>query len=85
LEDFWRVVGLNIPEGARKVIDEELRKLQELEPTVSEANATRNHLDWLTQVRSSLLLRCHKYMNFTGTFGSSLPRTTPSHTRNSAE
>jgi len=32
---------LKIPEGARKVFHEELRKLQDLEQAVSEANATR--------------------------------------------
>ena len=31
--------------------DEELNKLQHLEPAASEANVTRNYLEWLTQVR----------------------------------
>jgi ATP-dependent Lon protease len=38
-----------MPEGTRNVFDDELSKLHELEPTLSEANATRNYLDWLTQ------------------------------------
>ena len=31
-----------------QVIDEELLKLQSLEPTSSEFNVTRSYLDWLT-------------------------------------
>ena len=38
------------PEWDRKVFDEELNKLVHLEPAASEANVTRNYLDWLTQV-----------------------------------
>ena len=37
-----------VPEEAKKVIDEELLKLQSLEPTSSEFNVTRSYLDWLT-------------------------------------
>ena len=33
---------------AKKVIDEELLKLQSLEPTSSEFNVTRSYLEWLT-------------------------------------
>ena len=45
-----RVASLKMPEGVRKVFEEELAKLQGLEPAASEANVTRNYLDWLTQV-----------------------------------
>ncbi|KAF9440828.1 hypothetical protein P691DRAFT_59138 [Macrolepiota fuliginosa MF-IS2] len=51
-----RVKGLKIPEGMRKVVDEELVKLQGLEPAVSGAQVTRNYLDRLTQVRVSTLI-----------------------------
>ncbi|KAF5359413.1 hypothetical protein D9756_003583 [Leucocoprinus leucothites] len=45
-----RAKGLKMPEAVRKVFDEELAKLQGLEPAASEANVTRNYLDWLTQI-----------------------------------
>ncbi|KZV64508.1 ATP-dependent protease La [Peniophora sp. CONT] len=45
-----RAAQLKMPEGVRKVFDEELAKLQGLEPAASEANVTRNYLDWLTQI-----------------------------------
>ncbi len=45
-----RAAALKMPEGVRKVFDEELNKLQHLEPAASEANVTRNYLEWLTQV-----------------------------------
>ncbi|KAF8150229.1 Lon protease C-terminal proteolytic domain-containing protein [Crassisporium funariophilum] len=45
-----RAARLNMPDGVRKVFDEELAKLQGLEPAASEANVTRNYLDWLTQI-----------------------------------
>jgi ATP-dependent Lon protease len=45
-----RAAALKMPEGVRKVFDEELSKLQGLEPAASEANVTRNYLDWLTQI-----------------------------------
>ncbi|KXN81193.1 hypothetical protein AN958_05864 [Leucoagaricus sp. SymC.cos] len=45
-----RAKGLNMPEGVKKVFEEELSKLQGLEPAASEANVTRNYLDWLTQI-----------------------------------
>lgn len=38
----------HIPEGAAKVIEEELEKLSALEPASSEFSVTRNYLDWLT-------------------------------------
>ncbi|KAL6711760.1 ATP-dependent Lon protease pim1 [Coniothyrium glycines] len=41
---------LAMPEAARKVFDEEMNKLQGLEPNSSEFNVTRNYLDWLTQL-----------------------------------
>merc|ERR1719408_730001 len=43
-----RIAKLDVPEDARRVIDEELQKLSSLEPSSSEFNVTRNYLDWLT-------------------------------------
>ena len=37
-----------LPEAAARVIEEELEKLQGLEPASSEFSVTRNYLDWLT-------------------------------------
>jgi Lon-like ATP-dependent protease len=45
-----RAAALAMPEGVRKVFDEELSKLSHLEPAASEANVTRNYLEWLTQI-----------------------------------
>ncbi|KAG9314785.1 atp-dependent protease La [Chiua virens] len=45
-----RATALKMPEGVRKVFDEELNKLMGLEPAASEANVTRNYLEWLTQI-----------------------------------
>lgn len=45
-----RAAALKMPEAVKKVFDEELNKLQHLEPAASEANVTRNYLEWLTQV-----------------------------------
>ncbi|KAL1758633.1 ATP-dependent protease La [Schizophyllum commune] len=45
-----RAAQLKMPEGVRKVFDEELSKLASLEPAASEANVTRNYLEWLTQI-----------------------------------
>ncbi|KAH8101026.1 ATP-dependent protease La [Cristinia sonorae] len=45
-----RAASLKMPEGVRKVFDEELNKLTHLEPAASEANVTRNYLEWLTQI-----------------------------------
>ncbi|KAL2918165.1 Beige protein-like 1 [Polyrhizophydium stewartii] len=41
---------LTMPDAIKKVFDEELNKLQHLEPAASEFNVTRNYLDWLTQI-----------------------------------
>jgi Lon-like ATP-dependent protease len=41
---------LTMPEGVRKVFEEEMSKLQGLEPNGSEFNVTRNYIDWLTQL-----------------------------------
>ena len=46
-----RAASLKMPDTVRKVFDEELGKLMHLEPAASEANVTRNYLEWLTQVR----------------------------------
>ncbi len=45
-----RAAALKMPEGVRKVFDEELSKLVHLEPAAQEANVTRNYLEWLTQI-----------------------------------
>ncbi|KAI9066244.1 ATP-dependent protease La [Trametes sanguinea] len=45
-----RAASLKMPEAVRKVFDEELNKLMHLEPAASEANVTRNYLEWLTQI-----------------------------------
>ena len=45
-----RAAQLNMPEDVKKVFDEELSKLGHLEPAASEANVTRNYLEWITQV-----------------------------------
>lgn len=51
LEKFReRAAQLKMPEAVRKVFDEELSKLSQLEPAAAEANVTRNYLDWLTQI-----------------------------------
>lgn len=42
--------GDRIPPDARKVIDEELSKLSNLEPSSAEFSVTRNYLDWLTSI-----------------------------------
>lgn len=57
-----RAASLKMPESVKKVFDEELNKLMHLEPAASEANVTRNYLDWLTQVSTSLLA-CGDYTN----------------------
>ncbi|ETN42672.1 ATP-dependent protease La [Cyphellophora europaea CBS 101466] len=41
---------LAMPEAVNKVFEEELNKLQHLEPAASEFNVTRNYLDWITQI-----------------------------------
>ncbi len=45
-----KAAQLNMPEAVRKVFDEELNKLQTLEPAASEFNVTRGYLDWLTSI-----------------------------------
>lgn len=76
-----RAAALKMPEGVRKVFDEELNKLVHLEPAASEANVTRNYLEWLTQVRtmfsyhlqSALLTVLHRFPGV-----NTLARTSPS-------
>jgi Lon-like ATP-dependent protease len=45
-----KATKLAMPEGVRKVFDEEMSKLQGLDANGSEFNVTRNYLDWLTQL-----------------------------------
>lgn len=70
-----RAASLKMPDTVRKVFDEELNKLMGLEPAASEANVTRNYLEWLTQVRMVFPNQRH-YINFLriDTMGSTLPR-----------
>ncbi|GAA5829245.1 hypothetical protein JCM11251_004981 [Rhodosporidiobolus azoricus] len=42
--------NLLMPEAVKKVFDEEVNKLQGLEPAASEFNVTRNYLDWITSI-----------------------------------
>ena len=49
-----RVKGLKMPAEVEKVFEEEMNKLNGLEQGGSEANVTRNYLEWLTQVRPFL-------------------------------
>ncbi|THU95698.1 ATP-dependent protease La [Dendrothele bispora CBS 962.96] len=42
------IPGLKMPDQVRKVFEEELNKLAALEPSQSEANVTRNYLEWLS-------------------------------------
>ncbi|KAH6594806.1 hypothetical protein BASA50_006280 [Batrachochytrium salamandrivorans] len=45
-----KALDLTMPDAIKKVFDEEINKLQHLEPAASEFNVTRNYLDWLTQI-----------------------------------
>ena len=45
-----RLEGKVVPESARTRIDDELKKLQILEPASAEYGVTRNYLDWATSV-----------------------------------
>jgi Lon-like ATP-dependent protease len=45
-----KATKLAMPEGVRKVFDEEMSKLAGLDANGSEFNVTRNYLDWLTQL-----------------------------------
>ncbi len=51
IEEFQaRIRDLDVPAGAQKRIDEELKKLSTLEQGSPEFGVTRNYLDWLTSV-----------------------------------
>ena len=51
IEEFKaRVEKLELPEQARRRIEEELKKLSMLEPGSPEFGVTRNYLDWLTSL-----------------------------------
>jgi ATP-dependent Lon protease len=81
-----RAAALKMPEGVRKVFDEELNKLASLEPAASEANVTRNYLDWLTQVCFIVFLhsyRTHMHIDSLGSTYSRelLHRTRPDRSR----
>jgi Lon-like ATP-dependent protease len=45
-----KAAKLAMPEGVRKVFDEEMSKLVGLDANGSEFNVTRNYVDWLTQL-----------------------------------
>jgi Lon-like ATP-dependent protease len=70
-----RVSALKMPEGVWNVFDEELSKLVGLEPAASEANITRNYLEWLTQVLSLSPSPCPPFLTFptTRSQGPTLP------------
>lgn len=72
-----RAAGLKMPDGVRKVFEEEISKLAGLEPAASEANVTRNYLEWLTQVHppSSPLPVYHETdIRLLDSLGPTLPR-----------
>jgi ATP-dependent Lon protease len=48
IEKYRARLTPEVPKEAMKVIDDELAKLQMLEPSSSEYSITRNYLDWLT-------------------------------------
>lgn len=49
IEKFQRrLKGLTLNEEAQKAVDEEIEKLQLIEPSSPEYNVSRNYLDWLT-------------------------------------
>jgi hypothetical protein len=76
-----RAAALRMPEVVRKVFDEELNKLIGLEPAASEANVTRNYLEWLTQVcddKMFLLVSLTNHIRFHG--DNTLQRTILFHT-----
>lgn len=45
-----RAMKLSMPDHIRPVFDEELAKLQTLEPASSEFSVSRNYIDWLTSI-----------------------------------
>ncbi|TFK27853.1 ATP-dependent protease La [Coprinopsis marcescibilis] len=45
-----RAEKTSMPEAVKKVFEEEMTKLSMLEPGASEANVTRNYLDWLVSI-----------------------------------
>jgi Lon-like ATP-dependent protease len=45
-----RANALKMPSSIKKVFNEEMAKLQGLEPNASEFNVSRNYLDWLTLI-----------------------------------
>ena len=57
-----RATQLMMPEDVKKVFDEELNKLSHLEPAASEANVTRNYLEWITQVCVPCLNQNNSYL-----------------------
>lgn len=71
-----RAAALKMPEGVRKVFDEELNKLMGLEPAASEANVTRNYLEWLTQVGFPFLRTVYIFICLSRSLGVSILRRT---------
>ncbi|KAG5363237.1 Lon protease-like protein [Yarrowia sp. B02] len=45
-----RAEKLDMPENIQKVFEEEMTRLQSMEPSSSEYSVTRNYLDWITQI-----------------------------------
>ena len=47
-EKFRKRIGSKVPPHVLQVIEEELTKLQLLQPSSNEYNVTQNYLEWLT-------------------------------------
>ena len=55
-----RITHLAVPAEAKKVIEEEMDKIQTLESSSSEFNVTRNYLDWLTSLPWGAISASHR-------------------------
>ena len=78
-----RAKGLKMPAEVEKVFEEEMSKLNGLEQGGSEANVTRNYLEWLTQVCTFSFLIKPLTLCRVDTLGSTFPRKFLGHTRSS--
>lgn len=78
-----RAKGLKMPAEVEKVFEEEMSKLNGLEQGGSEANVTRNYLEWLTQVCTFSFLIKSLTLCRVDTLGSTFPRKFLGHSRSS--
>ena len=78
-----RAKGLKMPAEVEKVFEEEMSKLNGLEQGGSEANVTRNYLEWLTQVCTFSFLIKPLTLYRVDTLGSTFPRKFLGHSRSS--